>query len=162
MAKPRGLGRGLKSLLGDDLTLAVMPDKSNGITEIELCKLQAGKYQPRTAMEQEKLQELADSIREQGVISPIIIRPIAADKYEIIAGERRFRASQLAGKESIPAIIRDFDDKTALAVALIENMQREDLNVMEEALGVKRLIEEFGFTHEDAAKAIGQKPSGNQ
>lgn len=156
MAKPRGLGRGLKSLLGDDLTLAVMPDKSNGITEIELSKLQAGKYQPRTAMEQEKLQELADSIREQGVISPIIIRPIAADKYEIIAGERRFRASQLAGKESIPAIIRDFDDKTALAVALIENMQREELNVMEEALGVKRLIEEFGFTHEDAAKAIGR------
>ena len=156
MAKPRGLGRGLKSLLGDDLTLAVMPDKSNGITEIELSKLQAGKYQPRTAMEQEKLQELADSIREQGVISPIIIRPIAADYYEIIAGERRFRASQLAGKESIPAIIRDFDDKTALAVALIENMQREDLNVMEEALGVKRLIEEFGFTHEDAAKAIGR------
>ena len=92
MAKPRGLGRGLKSLLGDDLTLAVMPDKSNGITEIELSKLQAGKYQPRTAMEQEKLQELADSIREQGVISPIIIRPIAADKYEIIAGERRWRA----------------------------------------------------------------------
>ena len=169
MAKPhRGLGRGLKGLLGDDVSMVQMQGllgektvqeavvSGDVVTEMDMSLLQAGKYQPRSKMEEEKLRELSDSIREQGVISPIIIRPIGEGRYEIIAGERRFRASQLAGKTKIPAIVRELDDKTTLAVALIENMQREDLNVMEEAVGVKRLIDEFGFTHEEAAKAIGR------
>lgn len=169
MAKPHrgGLGRGLKGLLGDDVSMVQMEgllgDKSDApavtgdaVTEMDMSLLQAGKYQPRSKMEMEKLEELSASIKEQGVISPIIVRPIGGGRYEIIAGERRFRASQLAGKTKIPAIVRELDDKTTLAVALIENMQREDLNVMEEAVGVKRLIDEFGFTHEEAAKAIGR------
>ena len=168
MAKPHrgGLGRGLKGLLGDDVSMVQMEgllgDKSDApavtgdaVTEMDMSLLQAGKYQPRSKMEMEKLEELSASIKEQGVISPIIVRPIGGGRYEIIAGERRFRASQLAGKTKIPAIVRELDDKTTLAVALIENMQREDLNVMEEAVGVKRLIDEFGFTPEEAAKAIG-------
>ena len=169
MAKPHrgGLGRGLKGLLGDDVSMVQMegllgdkPDApavtGDAVTEMDMSLLQAGKYQPRSQMEMEKLEELSASIKEQGVISPIIVRPIGGCRYEIIAGERRFRASQLAGKTKIPAIVRELDDKTTLAVALIENMQREDLNVMEEAVGVKRLIDEFGFTHEEAAKAIGR------
>ncbi len=169
MAKPHrgGLGRGLKGLLGDDVSMVQMegllgdkPDapavSGDAVTEMDMSLLQAGKYQPRSQMEMEKLEELSASIKEQGVISPIIVRPIGGGRYEIIAGERRFRASQLAGKTKIPAIVRELDDKTTLAVALIENMQREDLNVMEEAVGVKRLIDEFGFTHEEAAKAIGR------
>ena len=169
MAKPHrgGLGRGLKGLLGDDVSMVQMegllgdkPDApavtGDSVTEMDMSLLQAGKYQPRSQMEMEKLEELSASIKEQGVISPIIVRPIGGGRYEIIAGERRFRASQLAGKTKIPAIVRELDDKTTLAVALIENMQREDLNVMEEAVGVKRLIDEFGFTHEEAAKAIGR------
>lgn len=169
MAKPHrgGLGRGLKGLLGDDVSMVQMegllgdkPDapavSGDAVIEMDMSLLQAGKYQPRSQMEMEKLEELSASIKEQGVISPIIVRPIGGGRYEIIAGERRFRASQLAGKTKIPAIVRELDDKTTLAVALIENMQREDLNVMEEAVGVKRLIDEFGFTHEEAAKAIGR------
>ena len=169
MAKPHrgGLGRGLKGLLGDDVSMVQMegllgdkPDApavtGDSVTEMDMSLLQAGKYQPRSQMEMEKLEELSASIKEQGVISPIIVRPIGGGRYEIIAGERRFRASQLAGNTKIPAIVRELDDKTTLAVALIENMQREDLNVMEEAVGVKRLIDEFGFTHEEAAKAIGR------
>ena len=169
MAKPHrgGLGRGLKGLLGDDVSMVQMegllgdkPDApavtGDSVTEMDMSLLQAGKYQPRSQMEMEKLEELSASIKEQGVISPIIVRPIGGGRYEIIAGERRFRASQLAGKTKIPAIVRELDDKTTLAVALIENMQREDLNVMEEAVCVKRLIDEFGFTHEEAAKAIGR------
>ena len=151
MAKPHrgGLGRGLKGLLGDDVSMVQMEgllgDKSD-----------APAVTGDAVTEMEKLEELSASIKEQGVISPIIVRPIGGGRYEIIAGERRFRASQLAGKTKIPAIVRELDDKTTLAVALIENMQREDLNVMEEAVGVKRLIDEFGFTHEEAAKAIGR------
>lgn len=169
MAKPHrgGLGRGLRGLLGDDVSMVQMegllgdkPDApavtGDSVTEMDMSLLQAGKYQPRSQMEMEKLEELSASIKEQGVISPIIVRPIGGGRYEIIAGERRFRASQLAGKTKIPAFVRELDDKTTLAVALIENMQREDLNVMEEAVGVKRLIDEFGFTHEEAAKAIGR------
>ena len=153
--------------MGDDVSMVQMegllgdkPDApavtGDSVTEMDMSLLQAGKYQPRSQMEMEKLEELSASIKEQGVISPIIVRPIGGGRYEIIAGERRFRASQLAGKTKIPAIVRELDDKTTLAVALIENMQREDLNVMEEAVGVKRLIDEFGFTHEEAAKAIGR------
>lgn len=150
----RGLGRGLKSLLGDDVP-AVATAK-DVITDIDIDKLVAGTYQPRSRMEMERLKELADSIREQGVINPIVVRPMKGGKYEIIAGERRFRASKLADRKTVPAIVRRVQDKDALAMALIENMQREDLNAMEEALGIKRLIDEFGYTHEQAAQAIGR------
>lgn len=150
----RGLGRGHKSLLGDDVP-AVATAK-DVITDIDINKLVAGTYQPRSRMEMERLKELADSIREQGVINPIVVRPIKGGKYEIIAGERRFRASKLADRKTVPAIVRRVQDKDALAMALIENMQREDLNAMEEALGIKRLIDEFGYTHEQAAQAIGR------
>lgn len=166
------LGRGLSSLLGDEVPSRIpVPGKSQveatksdqlqgpRVQEIEIGQLKAGKYQPRTLMEQEKLQELSDSIRQQGVISPIIVRPIAAGRFEIIAGERRYRASKMAGKKTVPAIVREVDDKSALAMALIENMQREDLNAVEEAMGVSRLIEEFGYTHEQAADAIGRSRS---
>ena len=169
--KPRGLGRGLDTLLGDDVK--AHPEKTqaaasaapeipseNIVVELELTQLKAGKYQPRTLIEQEKLSELAESIKQQGVISPIIVRRTANGRYEIIAGERRFRASKIAGRKTIPAIVRTVEDKDALAMALIENMQREDLNAMEEALGVKRLIDEFGYTHEQAADAIGRSRSG--
>lgn len=169
--KPRGLGRGLDTLLGDDVK--AQPEKTqaaasaapeipseNIVVELELTQLKAGKYQPRTLIEQEKLSELAESIKQQGVISPIIVRRTANGRYEIIAGERRFRASKIAGRKTIPAIVRTVEDKDALAMALIENMQREDLNAMEEALGVKRLIDEFGYTHEQAADAIGRSRSG--
>ncbi len=164
--KQRGLGRGLSSLLGDDVPATVGKSETTApvsdqevVTELELSCLKPGKYQPRSLIEQEKLNELADSIRLQGVISPIIVRPIQGGRYEIIAGERRYRASKTIGKKTIPAIIRTIDDKNALAMALIENMQREDLNALEEAAGVKRLIDEFGFTHEEAADAIGRSRS---
>lgn len=171
--KTNRLGRGLSALLGAEVPASIpTPAKAVAATavmdkepsaslvqEIEISQLKAGKYQPRTLMEQEKLQELSESIRQQGVISPIIVRPTTTGRYEIIAGERRYRASKLAGKKSVPAIVRDVDDKSALAMALIENMQREDLNAIEEALGVSRLIEEFGYTHEQAAEAIGRSRS---
>lgn len=171
--KPRGLGRGLDTLLGDDVPKASLEKtmsapavedsglpSANVVVELELTQLKAGKYQPRTLIEQEKLAELAESIKQQGVISPIIVRRTSNGRYEIIAGERRFRASKIAGRKTIPAIVRTVEDKDALAMALIENMQREDLNAMEEALGVKRLIDEFGYTHEQAADAIGRSRSG--
>lgn len=163
--KQRGLGRGLSTLLGEDVAVAAeakpagQADGQERIVELELSSLKAGRYQPRTLIEQEKLNELADSIRIQGVISPIIVRTADGGRYEIIAGERRFRASKIAGRKTIPAIVRSIDDKNALAMALIENMQREDLNAMEEAQGVQRLIEEFGYTHEKAAEAIGRSRS---
>lgn len=171
--KTSRLGRGLSSLLGAEVpanipkpakakaaaTAAQEQNAGPAVREIEISQLKAGKYQPRTLIEQEKLQELSDSIRQQGVISPIIVRPLASGRYEIIAGERRYRASKLAGKKTVPAIVREVDDKSALAMALIENMQREDLNAVEEAAGVSRLIEEFGYTHEQAAEAIGRSRS---
>ncbi len=170
--KTSRLGRGLSALLGSEVPASIpTPAKAKAaaqedkkvdgpaVQEIEIGLLKAGKYQPRTLIEQEKLQELSESIRQQGVISPIIVRPAANGRYEIIAGERRFRASKLAGKKTVPAIIREVDDKNALAMALIENMQREDLNAVEEAMGVSRLIEEFGYTHEKAAEAIGRSRS---
>ena len=169
--RQRGLGRGLSSLIGEDIpavatveSKAAAPtveDKEIGerVVELDIGMLKAGRYQPRTLIEQEKLLELSESIKVQGVISPIIVRALDNGKYEIIAGVRRFRASKIAGKKTIPAIVRRIDDKNALAMALIENMQREDLNAMEEALGVKRLIDEFGYTHEEAADAIGRSRS---
>ena len=154
--KKKGLGRGLEALLGEKQKPA-----TNGteVSRLPLSALQAGKYQPRQKMDSGPLQELAESIREQGVMQPLLVRAIAAGKYEIIAGERRFRAATLAGLTEVPVLVSLADDKGAAAMALIENMQREDLNPLEESQGLARLIEEFGFTHEQAAKSVGKSRS---
>ncbi len=153
--RPKGLGRGLDALLGGDT--AARADSAP--QTLPLARLRAGKYQPRTRMNAEALAELADSIRAQGVMQPILVRPVDADHYEIIAGERRFRAAQMAGLAEVPVLVRQVADEAALAMALIENIQREDLNPLEEAQGVARLIREFDFTHEQAAQAIGRSRS---
>ncbi len=163
--KPKGLGRGLDALLGADthtLDQVGQPTTlANAPGTLRIAQLQAGKYQPRTRMDEGALAELADSIRAQGIMQPILVRPLDALKgqYEIIAGERRFRAAQLAGLTEVPVLVKDVADEHAAAMALIENIQREDLNPLEEAQGVKRLIEEFGLTHELAATAIGRSRS---
>jgi ParB family chromosome partitioning protein len=156
--RTKGLGRGLEALLGpsgDDAN----KDMGEQVMTLPLGKLQAGKYQPRSRMDESSLMELAESIKSQGIMQPILVRPIGSGKYEIIAGERRFRASKLAGLEEVPVLVRAVPDESALAMALIENIQREDLNPLEEALGVQRLIREFNLTHEDAARAIGRSRS---
>ncbi|KYP10297.1 MAG: chromosome partitioning protein ParB [Limnobacter sp. CACIAM 66H1] len=156
--RSKGLGRGLEALLGpsgDDAN----KDMGEQVMTLALGKLQAGKYQPRSRMDESSLMELAESIKSQGIMQPILVRPIGSGKYEIIAGERRFRASKLAGLEEVPVLVRAVPDESALAMALIENIQREDLNPLEEALGVQRLIREFSLTHEDAARAIGRSRS---
>jgi len=155
--KFKGLGRGLDALLGGDSDITT-PD-ANTPSELPVGKMQAGKYQPRTRMDEGGLQELAASIKTQGIMQPILVRPVGKDKYEIIAGERRFRAAQLAGLEVLPVLVRDVDDQAAAAMALIENMQREDLNPLEEAQGIHRLITDFSFTHEQAATAVGRSRS---
>lgn len=155
--KLKGLGRGLEALLGGDGDITT-PD-ANTPSELKVGQMQAGKYQPRTRMDEGGLQELAASIKTQGIMQPILVRPIGKDKYEIIAGERRFRAAQLAGLEVLPVLVRDVDDQAAAAMALIENMQREDLNPLEEAQGIHRLITDFSFTHEQAATAVGRSRS---
>jgi ParB family transcriptional regulator, chromosome partitioning protein len=154
--KKKGLGRGLEALLGEK---SKPVQDSATITSLPLGALQAGKYQPRQKMDSGPLQELAESIREQGVMQPLLVRAISAGKYEIIAGERRFRAATLAGLTEVPVLVSLADDKGAAAMALIENMQREDLNPLEESRGLARLIEEFGFTHEQAAKSVGKSRS---
>jgi len=158
--KKKGLGRGLDVLLG---ATTPMQDAQAGLVSLPLGSLQAGKYQPREAMDETALQELADSIRRQGVLQPIVVRPINSGldtvAYEIIAGERRFRASKLAGLTEIPAVVKAVDDQTALAIALIENLQRRDLTALEEAQAISRLINEFGLTHEQAAQAVGRSRS---
>ena len=154
--KPKGLGRGLEALLGGSSDFT---NEETAVTEASLslpvAVLQPGKYQPRTYMDETALNELADSIRAQGLLQALLVRPISDGKngatHEIIAGERRFRAAQLAGLKEVPVLVREVDDKAAAAMALIENMQREDLNPLEEAQGIHRLIEEFSFTHEQAA-----------
>ncbi|NBO10176.1 MAG: ParB/RepB/Spo0J family partition protein [Methylophilaceae bacterium] len=157
MAKLKGLGRGLDALLaGDDESQA---SQQGGLQTLAINQLQPGKYQPRTHMDQASLESLADSIREQGIMQPIIVREVGANRYEIIAGERRWRASQLAGLSEVPVIVREIPDEAALAMALIENIQRENLNPIEEANGIKRLIDEFSMTHELAAKAVGRSRS---
>ncbi|WP_341237050.1 ParB/RepB/Spo0J family partition protein, partial [uncultured Limnobacter sp.] len=156
--RTKGLGRGLEALLGpsgDD----VNKDMGEQVMTLPLGKLQAGKYQPRSRMDESSLLELAESIKSQGIMQPILVRPIGSGKYEIIAGERRFRASKIAGLAEVPVLVRAVPDESALAMALIENIQREDLNPLEEALGVQRLIREFNLTHEDAARAIGRSRS---
>lgn len=153
--KKKGLGRGLEALLGDKAE----KEKNDDIHRLPLNALQAGKYQPRKRMEASALQELAESIREQGVMQPLLVRLVAAGKYEIIAGERRFRAATLVGLKEVPVLVTTANDQAAAAMALIENMQREDLNPLEESQGLARLIEEFSFTHEQAAKAVGKSRS---
>jgi len=163
--KPKGLGRGLNNLLGPDLgqaSVAEVPEAGLP-TALSLADLVPGKYQPRTHMDEGALYELAESIKAQGIMSPILVRKLsqgpATGRYEIIAGERRFRAARLAGLDSVPVLVRDVDDQAAAAMALIENMQREDLNPLEEAQGLQRLIREFGMTHEAAAQAVGRSRS---
>ena len=159
--KMRGLGRGLDALLGSTPVVTnpdSMPNETENANykELPVELIQRGKYQPRMDMNQEALQELANSIKAQGIVQPIVIRPIANDRYEIIAGERRWRATQLAGLDTIPAIIRDVADENAIAMSLIENIQREELNPMEEATALQRLIQEFELTHLQAAEAVGR------
>jgi ParB family chromosome partitioning protein len=154
--KKKGLGRGLEALLGEK---SQKESTSTEINRLPLTALQAGKYQPRQKMEAGALQELAESIREQGVMQPLLVRLVGAGKYEIIAGERRFRAATIAGLTEVPVLVSGADDQAAAAMALVENMQREDLNPLEESQGLARLIEEFGFTHEQAAKAVGKSRS---
>lgn len=156
VAKKRGLGRGLDALLPKREKAAPL---KTGLEEVPIEFIQAGKYQPRTYFADESIAELSDSIKAQGMIQPIILRPIADDRYEIIAGERRWRAAQLAGLEKVPAVIRTVDDESALAMSLIENIQREDLNPLEEATALQRLIDEFQFTHQEVADAVGKSRS---
>ena len=151
--KMKGLGRGLEALLGSDVTTG--SDASN-LTTLSVGQLQPGKYQPRTRMDAGSLEELAASIRAQGLMQPIIVRPIGAGRHEIIAGERRWRAAQIAELTEVPVIVREIPDEAALAMSLIENIQREDLNPLEEATGIQRLIDEFGMTHQQAADAVGR------
>lgn len=156
VAKKRGLGRGLEALLPKKEKAAPL---KTGLEEIPIEFIQPGKYQPRTYFAEESIAELSDSIKAQGVIQPIVLRPISDDRYEIIAGERRWRAAQLAGFDKIPAVIRTVDDESALAMSLIENIQREDLNPLEEATALKRLIDDFQFTHQEVADAVGKSRS---
>jgi len=151
--KQKGLGRGLDALLDRDETGAALVDR---LATLKLGQLGPGRYQPRTKMDEASLQELAASIRVQGLMQPILVRPVARDRYEIIAGERRWRAAKLAGLSEVPVVVRDVPDQAALAMALIENIQREDLNPLEEAHGVQRLVNEFKLTHQEAADAIGR------
>ena len=156
VVKKRGLGRGLDALLGGSMAKAVEAPQNTDLREVPVDLLQPGKYQPRTDMHTESLEELANSIKAQGVVQPIVIRPIGGERYEIIAGERRWRAAQIAGLHDIPAVVRDVPDEAAIAMALIENIQREDLNPIEEAVALQRLIDEFEMTHQQAAGAVGR------
>jgi ParB family chromosome partitioning protein len=161
--KIKGLGRGLEALLGPTANEAPTAADDRPPSTLSLDVMVAGVYQPRTRMDEGSLYELAESIKAQGIMQPILVRMVHAGanagKYEIIAGERRFRAAKLAGLSEVPVLVRDVPDQTAAAMALIENMQREDLNPLEEAQGLQRLIKEFGLTHEDAAQAVGRSRS---
>ena len=154
MIKPKGLGRGLDALLGGGRTGA--SSNEGELRELLVGDLSPGKYQPRTRMDKVALDELAQSIRNRGIVQPILVRPIKAGRFEIVAGERRWRAAQIAGLLTVPALVRDIPDEQALGIGLIENIQREDLNAIEEASGIKRLIDEFKLTHEAAAQAVGR------
>ena len=156
--KPKGLGLGLEALLGPKVAEAAPPDPGAPHT-LTLDRLQAGKYQPRTRMDEGSLYELAESIKGQGVMQPILVRPLSGGQYEIIAGERRFRAARLAGLTEVPVLVKPVADEAAAVMALIENIQREDLNPLEEAHGLQRLVQEFHLTHEQAAQAVGRSRS---
>src|SRR6186997_3501782 len=153
MNKPKGLGRGLDALLGGD------EPSREALMTLPVGRIRPGKYQPRTKMDQQALAELAASIRSQGLMQPLLVRPVDRDRYELIAGERRWRAAQMAGLDEVPAVVREVADEAALAMSLIENIQRENLNPMEEAAGVQRLVDEFKMTHEQAADAVGRSRS---
>jgi len=160
MAKKRGLGRGLDALLGDshsvaEVTEVTEEDKRTALRHLPVEQIRRGRYQPRRQFDPEALQELADSIAAQGLVQPVVVRP-ADDGYELIAGERRWRAAQQAGLHEIPAIVRDLDEQAAAAVSLIENIQREDLNPLEEAGAIGRLVSEFDLTHQQVAEAVGR------
>jgi ParB family chromosome partitioning protein len=163
--KPKGLGMGLEALLGPRVVeAAASPAVAGEPSTLPLDRLDAGRYQPRTRMDEGALYELAESIKAQGVMQPVLVRRLpqaegAAQRFEIIAGERRVRAARLAGLDEVPVLVRDVSDEAAAAMALIENMQREDLNPLEEARGLRRLTEEFGMTHESAARAVGRSRS---
>src|SRR5450830_517400 len=168
--KPKGLGRGLEALLGPNVSDAtsvdgtlLTPANAGLPTTLLLAVMVAGQYQPRTRMDEGALYELAESIKAQGIMQPILVRRLNSGahegKYEIIVGERRFRAARLAGLDSVPVLVRDVPDESAAAMALIENIQREDLNPLEEAQGLQRLVKEFGLTHEMAAQAVGRSRS---
>ena len=157
--KQKGLGMGLEALLGPKVA-ETAADAAALPTSLPLSRLHAGKYQPRTRMDEGSLYELAESIKNQGVMQPILVRPLAeAGQYEIIAGERRFRAARLAGLNEVPVLVRPVPDEAAAVMALIENIQREDLNPLEEAQGLQRLVSEFSLTHEQAAQAVGRSRS---
>ena len=160
--KPKGLGLGLEALLGPrvkDVSEAASATVDQTPHVLKLAQLQPGKYQPRTRMDEGSLYELAESIKAQGVMQPVLVRPLSGGRYEIIAGERRTRAAKLAGLDEVPVLVKDVPDESAAAMALIENIQREDLNPLEEAQGLKRLTDEFGLTHEMAAQAVGRSRS---
>jgi ParB family chromosome partitioning protein len=152
--KPKGLGRGLDALLGADDSAP-----RDALLTLPVARIRPGRYQPRTKMDQQALAELAGSIRAQGLMQPLLVRPVDRDRYELIAGERRWRAAQMAGLEEVPVLVREVPDEAALAMSLIENIQRENLNPMEEAAGLERLIDEFRMTHEQAADAVGRSRS---
>jgi ParB family transcriptional regulator, chromosome partitioning protein len=148
--KPKGLGRGLDALLGGE------EKPREALLTLPVARIRPGRYQPRTKMDQQALAELAASIRSQGLMQPLLVRAVDRDRYELIAGERRWRAAQMAGLDEVPALVREVPDDAALAMSLIENIQRENLNPMEEAAGVQRLVDEFKMTHEQAADAVGR------
>ncbi len=154
MIKAKGLGRGLDALLGGGKVSG--PVAEGVLREIPVGDLAPGKYQPRTRMGKAALDELAQSIKTRGIVQPILVRQVAPGRFEIVAGERRWRAAQIAGMPTVPALVRDIPDEQALGIGLIENIQREDLNAIEEASGIKRLIDEFKLTHESAAQAVGR------
>ena len=156
MIKPKGLGRGLDALLGG----GKQDSKGEGeLREIAVGDLSPGKYQPRTHMDREALEGLAESIKSRGIVQPILVRELATGKFEIVAGERRWRAAQIAGLPTVPALVREIADEHALGIGLIENIQREDLNAIEVAAGIQRLVGEFKLTHDAAAKAVGRSRS---
>ena len=157
--KPKGLGLGLEALLGPKVSDTPRPAADASPSVLKLDALQPGKYQPRTRMDEGSLYELAESIKAQGVMQPVLVRPVAPGRYEIIAGERRTRAAKLAGLDEVPVLVKNVPDEAAAAMSLIENIQREDLNPLEEAQGLKRLTDEFGLTHEQAAQAVGRSRS---
>ena len=158
--KPKGLGMGLEALLGPKVSDAPPAAPGDAApSTLKLTQLQPGKYQPRTRMDEGSLYELAESIKSQGVMQPVLVRPVGGDRYEVIAGERRVRAASLAGLAEVPVLVKDVPDEAAAVMALIENMQREDLNPLEEAQGLQRLVSEFKLTHEQAAQAVGRSRS---
>jgi len=150
------LGRNLSSMLSQTTLQQVERDSRDELRNLPLDLIQPGRYQPRSVFDEDKLAELADSIRAQGVVQPVVVRPVEDDRFELIAGERRWRAAQIAGIDSIPAVVRDVPDEVSVAMALIENIQREDLNPLEEATALRRLIDDFQMTHQEAADAVGR------